>query len=277
MRSPLSDLLPPLPSRRQGFLLPAAVLAAIGLVLLLAPLLSPADPRHAFPAEALQPPSSVHPLGTDQLGRDVLSRTLWGGRNTLGVAAVATAIAILPGLGIGLLAGYTGGWVDRLLMGLMDVLLAFPNLLLALSIIALTGTGNIQIAVAVGLAGLPAYARMTRTAVQDVRQALFVEAAWSLGASHQRVLRAHILPNILDALLSFAGISLSWAILNGSALAFLGFGGDPARPDWGAMLNEGRAAFRVAPWIGFPPGIAIMVTIFAINRLADAWQDSVMR
>lgn len=277
MRSPLSGLVPPAASRRRSIFLPALILAGIILSALFAPLLSPADPRHAIPAEALQPPSEAHRLGTDQLGRDVLSRTLWGGRSTLAMAATATAIAILPGLAIGLLAGYVGGWVERLLMGLMDVLLAFPNLLLALSIIALTGSGSTQVALAVGIAGLPAYARMTRTAVQDIRHALFVEAARSLGANHREVVQRHILPNILDALLSFGGISLSWAILNGSALMFLGFGGDPATPDWGAMLNEGRAAFRIAPWIGFPPGIAIMVTIFAINRLVDAWQDSVFR
>lgn len=278
MRSPLNNLFPSsAPARRRTFRLPGLVLAGIVLLVLFAPLISPADPRHAVPTDALQPPSQAHPLGTDQLGRDVLSRTLWGGRTTLGVAAAATAITILPGLAIGLLAGYTGGWVERLLMGLMDTLLAFPNLLLALSIVSLTGTGNMQIAIAVGITGLPAYARMARTAVKELRHALFVEAARSLGADHRQILRAHILPNVLDALLSFAGISLSWAILNGSALAFLGFGGDPATPDWGAMLNEGRAAFRIAPWIGFPPGIAIMITIFAINRLADAWQDEVLR
>ena len=274
MRSPLSDFVPSPASTQRGFWMPGIVLLVILLAALLAPALSPADPRHAVPADALQAPSMAHLFGTDSLGRDVFSRTLWGGQTTLSVALLGTIISILPGLGIGLLAGYSAGWIDRLLMGMMDMLLAFPNLLLALSIVSLTGTGTLSIAAAVGIAGLPAYARMVRTAVRETRHALYVEAARSLGASHPRLLVIHILPNILDALLSSAGIMLSWALLNGAALTFLGFGGDPATPDWGVMLNEGRAAFRVAPWIAIPPGIAISATIFAINRLVDAWQDS---
>jgi peptide/nickel transport system permease protein len=275
VRSPLNDLLPPpAAGHRRNHRLPTVVLIALVALVFAAPALSGHDPRHAFSGQALQPPTSSHPLGTDTLGRDVLSRTLWGGRQTLGVALLAMGIAVFPGLIVGLVAGYYGGWPDRLLMAAMDVLLAFPNLLLALALIALTGTGSLQVALAVGTAGLPAYARMARTAVKEVRSALFIEAAYAIGAPPRHILRMHILPNIMGALLSFGGVSLSWAILNGAALSFLGFGGDPAMPDWGAMLNEGRTAFRLAPWIALPPGLAITLTIFTVNRLADVWQDS---
>lgn len=273
MRSPLNDLLPPISRDRHGMLLPGAILVTLLLISLLAPAITHQDPRHTISGAAYMPPSSQHYFGTDTLGRDVFSRTLWGGRTTLGTALLATMITIIPGLAIGVLAGFVGGWIERLLMGAMDVLLAFPNLLLALGIITLTGTGRNQIAVAVGIAGLPAYARLARTATRDIRTTLYIEAACGLGATALHVLRYHVVPNILETLLSFAGISLSWAILNTAALAFLGFGGDPATPDWGVMLNEGRAAFRVAPWIAIPPGMAITIAIYSINRLVDSWQD----
>lgn len=263
------------PQRYTGpYTTPLLILAAIALLTLLAPALAPYDPRHALSGQSLAPPSPAHPLGTDALGRDVLSRTLWGGRQTLSMALLATAIAIGPGLLVGLLAGYLGGWPDRVLMGGMDILLAFPNLLLALTFISLIGTGSVQVALAVGIAGLPAYARVARTAVLRVRNQPYIEAAQAIGARPHRILVYHVLPNALETLLSFAVVSLSWALLNGAALVFLGFGGDPATPDWGAMLNEGRTAFRVAPWIALPPGIAITLTVFAINRLVDSWQDA---
>lgn len=273
MRSPLNDLLPPIRPGRQTLWLPGSVLALIVLLSLLAPVLASQDPLHAEVGAALLAPSPAHPFGTDSLGRDVFSRTLWGGRTTLGIAGLATLITIVPGLFVGLVAGYTGGWVERVLMGAMDVLLAFPNLLLALAIITLSGAGRDQIAIAVGIAGLPAYARLARTATRDVRSALYIEAAYAIGTGPLHILRFHVIPNILETLLSFAGVSLSWAILNSAALAFLGFGGEPATPDWGVMLNEGRAAFRVAPWIAIPPGLAITIAIFSINRLVDGWQD----
>ena len=130
-------------------------------------------------------------------------------------------------------------------------------------------------AVAVGVAGLPPFARVARVAVLEVRGRLYVEAAIALGAPHLRILLRHILPNILETLLSFGALTLSWAVLNGAALAFLGFAGDPATPDWGSMLNEGRTAFRLAPWIALPPGLAITLTVYAVTRLADAVQDAV--
>ncbi len=260
--------------QRRHYHAPLAVIMIIVLITLLAPALAPYDPRHAVSGGYLLPPSAEHIFGTDTLGRDVLSRTLWGGRQTLSTALLATAITIIPGLLIGAVSGFTGHWVDRAMMAAMDTLLAFPNLLLALVIIALIGTGANQVALSVGMAGLPAFARVARAAVLDARHRLYVQAAWAIGAPPHRVLIHHILPNIMETLLSFAAVSLSWALLNGTALFFLGFGGDPSIPDWGVMLNEGRAAFRVAPWIALPPGMTITLTVFAVNRIADSWQDA---
>lgn len=250
------------------------VLSLIVALTLAAPLLATHDPRQAT-SPALNRPSAQHFLGTDTLGRDVFSRLVWGGRQTLLIALLATLISLLPGTILGLIAGYIGGWADRLLMAGMDVLLSFPNLLLALALITMAGAGSVQVAVAVGIAGLPTFARVARVAVLDVRSRLYVDAAISVGAPHHRILLRHVLPNILETLLSFGALTLSWAVLNGAALAFLGFAGDPAMPDWGSMLNEGRSAFRLAPWIALPPGLAITLTVYAVTRLADAVQDAV--
>lgn len=249
----------------------------LGLILgltLAAPLLATQDPRQAT-SPAFAPPSSQHLFGTDTLGRDIFSRLVWGGRQTLSIALLATLISVLPGTLLGLIAGYVEGWPDRLLMAGMDVLLSFPSLLMALALITIAGPGSMQVAAAVGIAGLAPFARVARVAVRDVRGRLYVDAAISIGAPHRRILLQHVLPNVLETLLSFGALTLSWAILNGAALAFLGFAGDPSTPDWGGMLNEGRSAFRLAPWIALPPGLAITLTVYAVTRLADAVQDAV--
>ncbi len=270
----LRKLIPIEARQDRHFTVPLLLVSLIVIATLLAPAIAPDDPRHAISYGALMPPSAEHWLGTDALGRDVLSRTLWGGRQTLSMAAAALLVTIVPGALIGSMAGFYGGWVDRVLMAGMDTLLAFPSLLLALALISLTGTGVFQVSLAVGIAGLPAFARIARTAVIDVRNRLYIEAAHAIGAKPRRIFVHHILPNVMETLAGFAAVSLSWALLNGAALAFLGFNGDPATPDWGAMLAEGRAAFRVAPWIALPPGLAITTLVYSINRLADAWQDS---
>jgi peptide/nickel transport system permease protein len=204
------------------------------------------------------------------LGRDVYSRVIYGGRRTLGVALLTVGVTLVPGLMIGLAAGYFGRWVDRALMILMDALLAFPSLLLALALVSLLGNGAVQIALAVGVAGTPAYARVTRAAVLEARERPFVEVARGLGARPVGILWRHILPTIAPPLLAFAGVTLSWAILNSAALMFLGYGGDLSAPDWGIMLADGRQAFRTAPWVAIAPGVALSVTVLAINMLAGS-------
>ncbi len=255
--------------RRNYRLRVAAVLLGLIVALsVLAPWLARHDPRTARPEDQLQAPSVQYPFGTDLLGRDVYSRVLYGGRRTLGVALLTVAVT-LPGLVIGMVAGYAGRWIDLALMTLMDALLAFPSLLLALALIALFGNGMVQIALAVGVAGIPAYARVTRAAVIEARGKPFVETARAVGARPEGILWRHVLPVIAPPLLAFAGVTLSWAILNSAALMFLGYGGDVSAPDWGVMLADGRAAFRVAPWIAVAPGVALSLTVFAINLLAS--------
>ncbi|MCZ7538610.1 MAG: ABC transporter permease [Anaerolineae bacterium] len=249
---------------RAALLLLAAMIALAAL----APWLATHDPRRAVPEEQLAPPSRGHYFGTDLLGRDVFSRTLYGGRRTLGVALLTALIALGPGLAIGIVAGYGGRWLDAGLMMLMDALLAFPSLILALALIALLGSGTVQVALAVGIAGIPSYARVARAAVIQARALPFVEAARALGAGPRAILWRHVVPAAAPPLLAFAGVTLSWALLNGAALMFLGYGGDIAAPEWGVMLADGRAAFRNAPWVALAPGAALSVTVLAINLLA---------
>jgi peptide/nickel transport system permease protein len=252
--------------------LPPAPLALIGIIViasLLAPWIAPYDPLHGENGQELQPPSARYVLGTDMLGRDVFSRVLYGGRVTLAVAVAALALTVVPGLVLGLLAGYAGGALDQAITALLNALLAFPSLLLALGIVAIAGNGPLQVAVAVGLAGMPSYARIVRGATRVVRASPYVEAARSIGAGPLRVLIVHILPNLAGPLIAFGTVILGWAIISAATLNFLGLGGTLSIPEWGAMLAEGRQAFRVAPWAVLAPGTAIMITLFAVNTLAD--------
>lgn len=246
------------------------LLGMIVLASLLAPWLAISDPRRAEPENQFQPPSEQHPFGTDILGRDVYSRVLYGGQRMVEIALLAMSVTLPPGLIIGMLAGYAGRWADKSLMTLMDALLAFPSLLLALALLALFGSGLVQIALAVGVAGIPPYARVTRAAVLEARTLPYVEAARAIGARPGGILRRHILTAIAGPLLAFAGVTLSWALLNGAALIFLGYGGDISAPDWGVMLADGRETFQAAPWVALAPGIALSVTVFAINLLASS-------
>ncbi|MEP7293213.1 MAG: ABC transporter permease [Chloroflexota bacterium] len=237
------------------------------VALLLAPLIAPADPLHTDAAHQFQPPGAAHLLGSDLLGRDVLSRALYGGQHTLLIAALATAIAVVPGVLLGLLGAF--GWASRLTAILINALLAFPGLLLALMILTLAGQGALPLALATGFTQIAPCARVTRAAVLGVRSLGYVEAARSLGAGRGRMIFAHILPNILTTLLAYSAVIFAYAILNSAALSFLGLGGEPAVPDWGVMLSEGRQAFRVAPWIAAVPGVMITLTIMLVNRAAD--------
>lgn len=254
-----------------------SLLGVIVLLSGLAPWLARYDPRQANTEEQFRSPSERYLFGTDLLGRDVFSRVLYGGRRTLGVALLTLGVTLLPGLVIGLVAGYTGRWIDGALMMLMDALLAFPSLLLALSLVALLGHGMAQIALAVGIAGIPGYARVTRAAVLEARVMPFVEGARAIGARPQGIMWRYILPTITPPLLAFAGVTLSWALLNSAALMFLGYGGDISAPDWGVMLADGRQVFRTAPWVAIAPGVALSLTVFGINLLASGLNRRVRR
>jgi ABC-type dipeptide/oligopeptide/nickel transport system permease subunit len=236
---------------------------------LAAPLLAPAGPLAADTSRALSPPGPGGLLGTDLLGRDVLTRLLWGGRWTLGIGLAGLAIAVGFGLPAGLVAGFFGGWREAALMRLADALLAFPGLLLAMTAVAVLGPGEGAVAVAVGLAAAPAYARVARSAVLEVRVQPYVEAARAIGCSQWRILAHHILPNAAASLVAFAAVQLGWVLLNGAALTFLGLGAPPGAPEWGAMLAEGRGYLRDAPWVSVVPGLALTLTVLAANLVGD--------
>ncbi len=234
---------------------------------LVAPLLAPFDPTRTDAPNQLLPPSAEHWLGTDLLGRDVLSRALYGGQHTLIIAVLATLIALTPGILLGLLSQVAGA--DRLVALLINAALAFPGLLLALLVITLLGQGALPLALATGIPQIAPCARVTRAALLAVRSQGYVEAAEALGASRIRVIARHLFPNILTTVLAYAGVIFAYAILNSAALSFLGLGGEPGIPDWGVMLYEGRQAFRSAPWIAAAPGLAVTITVILVNRAAD--------
>jgi peptide/nickel transport system permease protein len=250
-----------------------AYLVLVLLALVLAPLLRPVDPLEMAPAQRLLPPSVQHPAGTDLFGRDILARILYGGRLSLGIGAVAVMIAALPGIGLGLAAGYYGGWLDRLIGWLVNVMLSFPAVLLALTIVAALGTGTANVVIAVGVAAIPTYTRLVRGQVLSARRQPYVRAAIVVGNRPLRIVLRHILPNVFGPILVLATLDIGWAILNASALSFLGLGVQPPTAEWGLMLNEGRGFLRDAPWATIAPGLAIATTVLAVNLLGDALRD----
>ena len=251
--------------RRLG--LSGALLALLALLSLGAPLIAPYDPLSEA-GGALEPPSARHPLGTDWIGRDVFSRILHGGARTLSIGLIALGTTVLIGGAIGLCAGFFGGALDWLVVSLSDALLALPSLLIALTVLTVAGGGSAQVALAAALSSLPVYLRVVRAAARAARAQPYVEAAWALGASASGVLWRHILPNALPTCLAAGVVAVAWAILNAATLHFLGFGGDPSAPEWGAMLAEGRTVLRAAPWIALSAGGALTLTVLAINGVA---------
>ena len=247
--------------------------AAVGLSLA-ASILAPYSPTATDPANQLLPPSPAHLVGTDLFGRDVWSRLLWGGRLSLAAGILAVTLAALPGSLLGLLAGYSGGWLDALLMRLVDMLLAFPSLLLALALVAWLGPGLVGAALAVGLAGIPRFARLVRAATLGIRSELYIEAARVVGCRPERILLRHVAPNVGGVVIVLGSLELGYALLNIGALSFLGLGAQPPTPEWGAMLAEGRTLLRDAPWVATAPGLAITLTVLAFNLLGDALRDA---
>ncbi|RLC78577.1 MAG: D,D-dipeptide ABC transporter permease [Chloroflexi bacterium] len=260
--------------RQPMTLLALAWLGLVALGVLLAPRLAPAGPSIVDPAHVLLPPGQGNPLGTDFLGRDILARLLWGGRWTLRMGALALMAAVGLGLPVGLAAGSLGGRTDAVLMRLVDALLAFPGLLLALAAVAILGTGLTAVAMAVGLAAAPPYARVVRSIALEVRGQPYVEAARAVGCSPWRIAVRHILPNALPSLIAFAATQLGWILLNGAALNFLGLGVPPGTPEWGLMLADGRGYLRDAPWASVFPGLALTLTVLAANLAGDGLQEA---
>jgi peptide/nickel transport system permease protein len=256
-----------------GFIL----LAVIASAALFAPVLAPRDPAQQNLEQDLLPYSHTHPLGTDKLGRDILSRILYGGRVSLAVGAATVAISLALGLCIGSLAGYAGGWVDQSLMRIVDVLLAFPGILVAIALTAVLGPGLQHVVIALCLIGWTGYARLVRGQIVTLREREFVHAARALGLPPARIVARHLLPNLISPLMIQSTFGLAAAIVAEGSLSFLGLGVEPPTPSWGAMLNEGRQFLLVAPHLTLYPGLALMATVLSLNLLGDALQDQLQR
>lgn len=251
-----------------------AILVLMSLLAVLAPAIAPYDPDAVDILHQLEAPSKAHILGTDLYGRDIFSRILYGGRITLVVGLIAVGIAASIGIVLGLIAGFYGGAVDSIIMRLVDVLLAFPRILLALSIVGMLGPGLLNVMVAVGIAGITGYARLVRGSVLSAKENVYVEAARVVGCPDRIILRRHLLPNIIGPVIVLATLDVAAAILSASSLSFLGLGVQPPTAEWGAMLNEGRQYLRTAPWITLFPGLAIMISVLSINMLGDGLRDA---
>jgi peptide/nickel transport system permease protein len=257
-------------------------LAAAGLVVLVlfvvvavfGDALAPYGRNEQQVTDRLAPPSWDHPFGGDQLGRDVFSRVLIGAEASLRVSLVAVGIALTAGAGLGLLAGYYRGRVDDVVMRLMDMLFAFPAILLAIAVLAIRGRGATNAMIAIGIVYTPIFARVTRAAVLSVREEVYVRAARATGASDLRIIRRHVLPNVATPIIVQTSISLAFAILAEAALSFIGLGTQPPEPSWGIMLSDGRQFVSTAWWLTVFPGLAIFVVVLAFNVVGDALRDA---
>jgi peptide/nickel transport system permease protein len=259
--------------RHRGALIGLLILAALAAMAVGAPWLSARDPIRTAPREALQPPGARFVLGSDQFGRDVASRVLHGARVSLLVGVISVSIAVGLGAPIGLVSGYYGGRLDALIMRVMDVMLAFPGILLALAIVSVLSPGLGNVMIAVGLSAVPGYARLVRATVLSAREHLYVEAARALGGRDGGILVRDILPNVVAPLIVTATLGLGGAILSAAALSFLGLGSQPPQPEWGRMLSEGRDYLREAWWISTFPGLGILLTVLAMNLVGDGLRD----
>jgi peptide/nickel transport system permease protein len=251
-----------------------AVMMIAVVVAVLAPVLSPYDPLKQELGNTLARPGRAHWLGTDNVGRDVLSRVIWGTRISLVAGLVSVALAVVAGSLIGLLAGYWGGRVDGLAMRLMDAVLAFPPLVLALALGAVLGADLTGVLIALGLVYTPTFARLMRGQVLSIRAREFVEAARGLGGTGWRIAWRHVLPNAATAIVVQASLSVAFAILAEASLSFLGLGIQPPQASWGSMINAGRGYLQQAPWIVFGPGAALFVTVLGLNFVGDAVRDA---
>jgi peptide/nickel transport system permease protein len=261
-------------ARNQLALAGAAILVVVAFAALFAPYLSPDDPLEMNPTLLLQPPSAAHWLGTDEFGRDILSRVIWGARISLYVGGIAVTIALLVGVTLGLIAGFYGGLIDDVINRVLDVVFAFPTILLALGIVGMLGPSLTNTMIAIGIVYTPQYARLTRGTTLSVRERDFVDAAVVSGANDLRILWQHILPNVAAPLVVQTSLSLSLAILAEASLSFLGLGTQPPDPSWGTMVNTGQRLIELSPWPVVFPGLAIILAVLGFNLLGDGLRDA---
>ncbi len=252
----------------------AIVLTLMLLSALLAPQIAPYPPDRQLTGPRLQPPNLEHLMGTDNFGRDVLSRVLWGGQLTFAASLVAVVIATGVGVPLGLIAGYMGKWVDSIILRFMDIMLAFPGILLALAVVAILGNGLTPVQIAVGISLIPAYVRLVRASVLSAKENVYVDVARVNGCDELRITVKHILPNVATPILVLSTTAIGWAIVIAAAINFLNLGVQPPTAEWGADLAAARTYLRNGWWMSTFPGLAIMVTILAVNLIGDGLQEA---
>ena len=260
-------------ARHRGLVIGGVLLLILAAAAVLAPLVAPHDPLAIDPAGIMVRPGPRHLLGTDTLGRDLFSRVVYGGRISLLLGLISVAVSLIFGVLLGVLAGYFGGKVDEVIMRFVDVLLAFPGLLLALLAVFALGIGLRNAMIAVGISGIPLFARVTRGEVLSAKQNLYIEAARAIGAPEPVLIWRHLLPNIITPNIVLATLRVGTSIIFGASLSFLGLGAQAPAPEWGLMLSQGRGFLAVAWWMSFAPGLAIFLVVMASNLFGDGLRD----
>lgn len=250
------------------------IIVILVICAIFAPFLATHDPIVQDILNRYQAPSVNHWLGTDELGRDIFSRIIYGTRISIQIGVIAVGISMAIGIFLGAIAGYFGKWVDHVIMRVIDVLMAFPSILLAIAMVAVLGPGLTNAMIAVGIVGVPHFARIVRSTVLSVKETEYIEAARAIGARDKRILFRHVLPNCLAPIIVQTTLSIGTAILDAAGLSFLGLGAQPPSPEWGAMLSDGRAALQTAPWVVTFPGLAILFTVLGFNLLGDGLRDA---
>ena len=249
------------------------IVLIIALAAIFAPVLAPHSPYEQFTIDQLEAPNPTYPLGTDELGRDVLSRLLYGARISIQVAAISVSISLIIGGVLGLLAAFKGGGWDMVIMRFADIIFAFPSILLAIAVLAVLGPSLANVMVAIGIIFIPIFIRVTRAAGLVIMQEQYIEASKSSGAGTARIMFHHVLPNAMAPLLIQITLAISYAILIEASLSFLGLGAQPPEPSWGSMLSTGRGFMMFAPWTAFAPGMAIFLAVLGFNILGDGLRD----
>ena len=259
--------------KNPGALIGLTVLAVFVLGALFAPLITSFDPNKINPPARLQGPSGEHWMGTDPFGRDLYTRIVYGARVSLPVGFIAVAISAGFGIVLGMISGYYSRLLDSFIMRLMDIMLAFPGILLALVVVTILGPNLRNVMIAVGIGGIPRYTRLVRSSVLTSKELLYVEGARVVGLPERKILFRHVLPNVVGPAVVLSTISIGTAILSAAGLSFLGLGAVPPTAEWGSMLADGRQFLRLSPWVTAVPGIAIMLTVLSVNLLGDGLRD----
>lgn len=259
--------------RKPGAVAGAVIVLVAVLTAILAPWIAPHPPTKIYYEAVQAPPSWQHPFGTDQLGRDVLSRVIYGARISMTVGVIVVAIGLSFGTLLGLLAGYYQGWVDQVVMRVMEILLAFPEILLAIAIVAILGPDLNNTMIAVGISVIPVYALTVRSSVLSILEREYIQAARALGASNLWIIFHHVLPNVASPILVVATVNVGVAILVAAGLSYVGLGAQPPTPEWGSMLSQARDYLQTSWWIATFPGLAITLVVLGFNLLGDALRD----